>query len=62
MTTRDGLKYLKTYAFIAKWSKHKIKSVRGQFLKLETDDQRAAFMRQALRDTVDVELLRKELT
>ena len=46
MTTRDGLKYLKAYAFMAKWSKHKIKSVRGQFLKLETDRQRADFLQK----------------
>ena len=59
MTTREGLTLLRAAADTYGWTRHKLLSLRGQFLKLETDDQRAGFMRQVLRDTVDVELLRE---
>lgn len=59
MTTREGLKALKAAGDRGNWSRHKRKSLRGQFLKLENDQQRADFMRQVLRNTVDVELLKE---
>ena len=46
MTTREGLKALKAAGDRGKWSRHKRKSLRGQFLKLETDQQRADFLQK----------------
>lgn len=46
MTTRDGLKVLKAAGDRGNWSRHKRKSLRGQFLQLETDEDRQAFIRK----------------
>lgn len=46
MTTREGLKALKAAGDRGNWSRHKRKSLRGQFLKLENDQQRADFLQK----------------